>query len=449
MGTRLMTGERAAALAPFVPGLPLLGNALNLRYDPLAYFTRLYHEYGAIFRLNILNREITVLAGIEANQLLAQDSTVLFGSDELFGGFAKELEAELFLVAMDGKPHLHQRKQMKQGYSRSQAVPHIDYMIDVVNRFADTLKVGDTFAVFPSMQRLVTDQLGMIMANQPPGDYFDDLRLFLNYSLNVNVLRLWHPLMLRAPAYRRAKARVLELGRRVIADHRANPPVDRPRDLIDDLIEARDDEGKPFSEATLIAATIGPYLAGIDTVASSISFFVYTLLKHPPVAAAAAAEVETAFANGNPGMDDFRQMTTLHNAAVETLRMYPVAPFTPRTTTADFTFNGYHIPAGTEVFFAQTVTHYLPEFYPEPERFNPDRFSGNSRGKPGAFGAYTLGAHLCLGAGLAETQIAVLMTALLKRVRLEFTSPDYTLKIHATPLPNPGRDFRVRVVEKR
>lgn len=131
----------------------------------------------------------------------------------------------------------------------------------------------------------------------------------------------------------------------------------------------------------------------------------------------------------------------LHGAAIETLRMYPVAPFTPRTAEQPFTFEGYRVDAGTEVFFAQTVTHYLPEFYPNPHLFDPMR----GRGKPGTYAPYTLGAHLCLGAGIAEMQMLVMLARLLHNLDLSLPSPEYDVTIHATPLPNPGRRFRVRV----
>ncbi len=439
--------SEAKSQPPLVPGLPLFGSALKLRFDPLAYFLELHKQYGDIFQVKLLNRPVTVLVGLEANQLLAQRSDQLFGSKQLFGDFGNQMQTEIFLVAMDGEPHHHLRKLMKQGYSRSQAAAHLPFMLDVVNQFVDTLKPGQTFAVFPTLQRIVTEQLGMIMANRAPGDYFGDLQRFLTYMLNVCVLRMWPRIMLQHPTYRRSLARITQLGAEVVNDHRANPPVNRPRDLIDDLVAARDENGQPYSQESLIAATVGPYLAGIDTVASSLSFMVYTMLKYPAVTEAVTREAHEMLDLKSPSFDAFRHMEAMHNTAMETLRMYPVAPFTPRTVLESFEFGGYHIPAGTEVFFAQTATHYMPEFYPDPYRFDISRYETGGRGKPNTFAAYTLGPHLCLGAGLAEVQMMVIAAAFLKRMRLELETQDYNVKIHATPLPNPGRDFRVRVAE--
>lgn len=440
-------GSNVQQKPPLVPGLPLLGSALKLRYDPLGYFLQLYRQYGSIFRVKLLNREVTVLVGLEANQLLSQRSEQLFGSKELFGDFAQQMETEIFLVALDGEPHRHLRKIMKQGYARSQAIPHLPFMIETVNRFIDTLQPGQTFAVFPTIQRIVTEQLGMIVANRPPGEYFADLQRFLAYILNVAVLRMWPRFMFQHPTYKKSLARIMQLGEEVVNDHRANPPTNRPRDLIDDLVAARDEHGNPYPQDSLIAATIGPYLAGIDTVASSLSFMFYTMLKYPEVTKAVTQEAHELLDLKSPSFDAFRHMDALHNTAIETLRMYPVAPFTPRTALESFEFAGYQIPAGTEVFFAQTATHYFPEFYPEPERFDISRYSEGGKGKPGAFAPYTLGPHLCLGAGLAEAQMMIIAAAFLKRARLELAEPDAPLTIYATPLPNPGRQFSVRVAE--
>lgn len=435
-------GATDAPLSPQVSGLPILGSALNLLRDPLAYFVGLYHQHGPIFRIKVINREITVLAGLEANQLLNTDGNSFLSSERLFGGFADELGTDTFLVAMDGPEHQHLRKLMRAGYSRQAVLPHIDAMLHIVDDYTATLQPGDQIPVLTTLQRLVTEQLGLIMAGRRPGDYFRDLQRFLNTILHVEVLRLWPRFMLKSPQYVRSKRRVAELAREVLRDHRAKiVTAGEPTDLVDDMLAGTDINGQPLAEDALIAAVVGPYLAGIDTVASSISFFLYTVLKHPDVLQAATAEADRLFSGDEISLNNIKDMPMLHGAAIETLRMYPVAPFTPRTAEQPFTFEGYRVDAGTEVFFAQTVTHYLPEFYPNPHLFDPMR----GRGKPGTYAPYTLGAHLCLGAGIAEMQMLVMLARLLHNLDLSLPSPEYDVTIHATPLPNPGRRFRVRV----
>jgi cytochrome P450 len=101
------------------------------------------------------------------------------------------------------------------------------------------------------------------------------------------------------------------------------------------------------------------------------------------------------------------------------------------------------VQAGSEVFVANTVTHYLPEHYPDPYTFNVDRLSQDGKGERGAFAPYSLGEHLCLGAGLAESLMMISIASLLHHHELELESPDYEVRIQSAPLPNPGKGFKV------
>ena len=131
--------------------------------------------------------------------------------------------------------------------------------------------------------------------------------------------------------------------------------------------------------------------------------------------------------------------------------MYPVAPFLIRTVTNSFEFAGYRIPAGENVMIATTVPHYLPDHFPEPDRFDIDRYTPEraEHRQPEVYAPFGLGAHRCLGSGFAEVQIAVTMATILHEVELELVPSDYTLKIAQIPFPSPSKSFKVRVVPRR
>ncbi|MEO1287718.1 MAG: cytochrome P450 [Chloroflexota bacterium] len=214
---------------------------------------------------------------------------------------------------------------------------------------------------------------------------------------------------------------------------------------MDTIINNTRPDGKPFTPADLVSLAVGPFFAGMDTLASTMAFYLLALLKQPQLLEDAKAEVDEFFRDGIPSLHEFRKLEILHAAGIETLRRYPVTPFTPRVVKEDFEFEGYHIPAGTEVMFAQTVTHFLPEFYPEPEKFDASRFMGDNRNRQAnVFTPFTVGAHSCLGAGLAEIQMLVTMAALLHKVDFDSLPDSFAIKIHTQPLPNPG-DVKVRV----
>lgn len=438
--------DTTAPLPPKAPGLPVLGSALNLRRDPARYVTNLYHQLGPIFRVQIINREVYFLAGLEANKFTSQHDEEVFTNEHEFAGLKSEV-GPVFTALPPGQ-HQPMRRLMKPAYSRTAAMQATPVLVSLVDEFVDRLRPGQRFEVFPALQELVVTQLGVMMLDQRPGDYFDDFRIFMRTMLEVYQFGMRPRWALALPGYRRAKQRAFEMARQVVAQHRArltNGDLDpaRPPSGLDILLQAQDANGQPFDEAHLLAEALGPYLAGQDTVAGTLTFAAYTIHKHPQVRARIEAELRAGFAQGVPPAEAFRQFDTLHKTIHETMRRYPVATFMPRHAARTFEFAGYRVPAGAPVYCATTVVHFLPEFYPDPYTFDVDR----PRGPAGTFAPYGVGNYTCLGAGIADVQLMVTLAALLRRARFELDPPNYTATLDTLPLPNPGRFF-LRLVNK-
>lgn len=439
---------KSPAEAPRAPGLPLLGNSLQMLEDPMRYLVEQYHEHGSVFRLRMGFKDYVVLAGIEANRLLATKEAEHLTSKTLFGDFQAYLNTDIMMPALDGAEHNHMRKLLRPGFSRSTAGEAVKDFIHFVDTRRQQWRIGDTVSALEQSRRIVVDQIGQVTAHMPPGDYFEDILTFINSALNIEVLKTLPRVMWKLPKKRRAEARVTELGHKVLQWHRDNPPEasGRRRDSIDDVLDSVRPDGKPFTEADLQMLASSPYFAGMDTVASTFSYTLYALAKHPEIYQRAKAEVEAAFADGIPDMNTFRNMPIVHAIAVETLRLYPTAPFSPRYVVKPLEFDGYLLPEGTELMFAQTVTHFLEEYYPDPFTFNIDRHIDSDKSRPAnVFAPFTVGKHTCLGAGFAEVQLMATTAAMLYYFDFELESPDYEVKIKTMPLPNPGNDFRVRI----
>lgn len=434
---------------PQAKALPVVGSVFQLRNDPLQSMVQMYHHYGPIFRIRALHKRFTVLAGLDANYFLTKQGERHLGSERLFGGMARQLGTKTFLVAMDGPDHRDLRRQMKRGYSKQALVPHIDSLVSLVDEATADWKPGTTVAILPFFQRLVTDQLGDSLTSNRPGETFESFRYLLQALMNVEVMKTWPRMALRLPKYRRARTDVFEFVRRVVREHR-DRPTPNPPDLIDDVLQLKDPDGNPLDEAAILAASIGPFFAGIDTVASSLSFITYGVLAHSGVQERAQEDADRAF-DGTDFYAALQSSESLHAAILEALRMWPVAPFTPRTVTEPFDFAGHHVERGEEVLAAQTVTHYLEEFFPEPMRFDLDRHLEPRREsrRPIIFAPYSLGAHTCLGSGQADIQMMVTMATLLSRFDLELVHPNKPVPVHATPIPNPGTKLEIRVLNRR
>ena len=182
---------------------------------------------------------------------------------------------------------------------------------------------------------------------------------------------------------------------------------DTAPDLIDELLDLHESEPSFLPEADLKVSVLGPFIAALDTVAGTCSFMLYALLRDPDLLARARAEADAFFEEDEPAWSDIGKMDVLHRTTLETLRMYPTVPMLARTVTNSFELAGYRIEAGEAVFAATSVPHYLPECFPEPDRFDIERYTEAraEHRQPYAYAPFGLGPHRCLGNGFAEVQI--------------------------------------------
>ena len=120
---------------------------------------------------------------------------------------------------------------------------------------------------------------------------------------------------------------------------------------------------------------------------------------------------------------------------METLRTYPVIPGLTRTAANSFEFGGYTVPAGSKIIVGNTVAHHLPHCFPNPERFDIDRFLPElaEHGRPGAFAPFGLGTHRCLGSNFAEARVTLTLLNIARHSEIRMTPPDYNLKSGSPP----------------
>ncbi|GIE94684.1 hypothetical cytochrome P450 [Paractinoplanes rishiriensis] len=450
---------------PVVRGHPVLGNALRMAKDPAQFFVDCYREHGPVFRIRVLGREQAVLAGPEAAEFLGtQEGRESLRSREFWSGLVDEYGATRTLPGEDGASHKELRDIMRRGYSREAIADRLDELVAITDRNIDrSWRPGTTVPVLRSMQTLVTDQLGELMTGAARPEYVADIRLATTYIINVLVTRQRPRLLLRDPRYRRARRRVLELSERMIADRArvaagADPgaapgsaPGIKPAILLDDLMRANRERPTAMPDSDLLICATGPYVAGMDTVANTTAAMVYAVLKHPGVLQRVQQEAAELFARPSITERDLRGIPSIRGALMETMRLYPVAVVQMRTATRNFTFQGHRISAGETIYIGTTVPHFLEEFFPDPMRFDIDRYE-----KPraehlqtGAYSPYGRGQHVCLGKTLADVQMLVTMARMFHRLDLRLESPGYVLARKTSPNPGPALSFRVDVAGHR
>ena len=435
-------------LPKLVSGLPVLGSALDMSGDILSFLLKQYRQHGPIFRIKALNREFTVMAGPEANLFFSQQGHQYFRSDQFWQDQDAEYGAKRSLISMDGPDHARYRKAMGHSYSRTHINEFYPELVEIAR--AEALTWTEPISGVKAMQRVITEQIGVVSTGFSPREYLDDLVFFLRTVLMVRVTRMRPALLMRNPAYQRAKARIFAFGQEVMAAHRANPNAKGSPDLIDDLLALADADPECLPESDLLIAALGPFIAGVDTAANSCAFSLYSLLKDPELMARATAEADELFANGVPTPDQLRKLDVLHRVVIETLRRYPIAPATQRRVASAFAFGGYRVEADTNVLIATGLPHFMAEFFPNPRRFDIDRYlpERKEHKQRGAYAPFGLGAHVCLGAGMAEVLMIMTVATVLHTVSLSMDPAGYELKIDHTPTQKPDKNFRIRAIPR-
>lgn len=447
-----MSDRITLQVTPQVRGLPLLGNALDMARGPAKFFVDAYRKYGPVFRVRLMGQDYTVIAGVEAaNFMGSREGKDSLRSKEFWEGLVQEYGATRTLVGEDGESHKELRDIMRRGYSRESIKGRYNELVEITDgALKRDWKVGSMVPVVEAMQYMVVDQLGTILTGSAPLEYVKDIRTTILYILNVLVTRQRPKFLLRNPTYKKAKARVFELAHKMIADFHAQRGGKREEDknLIDDIMQAHLDRPDIMPASDLIVTLTGPYVAGLDTVANTTAAIVYTVLKHPEVYARILSEVDELFAAGSVDEDGLmKRLPSLHGAIMETMRLYPIAVAQMRTATRDFVFEGHQIRAGELLYVATSVPHFMHEFYPEPNKFDIDRYAKprSEHMQSGAYSPYGRGPHTCLGKSLAEVQIALSMARLFYKLDLALEPANYVLKTKTAPTPGPAMDFSVRV----
>lgn len=433
------------AALPWARGLPLVGSVVPMFLDPLAFLLAEYRRLGPIFRLRALHHRFTVLAGPEANALLGRTADRMLAAGPSWMAFSREFGATHVLPGVDGGLHYKLRRVQQQAYSRGTIAARLPEAAAIARKVLMTCRVGPVQLV-PLCRRIVTEQLGTLILGRGPGEYLDDIALVVRFALNTRLIQQWPAQVLRLPRYQRAKRRFLEFGRKILDDHHAGGERSQ---LLEDLRAAVAAEPGFISDEDRVMVALGPFIAGLDTVANTVAFLVVALLRMPEVHARVEADAHMLLADDTPTVARLVAARALQGALQETLRLYPVAPLTYRHVAQPLEFAGFVLSKGERVLFGTTLFHRMAEYFPEPDRFDIDRTQGDAGRKPTALAAYGLGPHTCAGSGFAEVQMLLVAASLLHHARFALTPDAAAPRVTRDPAPTLGQRFTVDLLELR
>jgi cytochrome P450 len=232
-----------------------------------------------------------------------------------------------------------------------------------------------------------------------------------------------------------------------IARRRAHPDSGR-RDILSLLVRARGAGGEEFSDREIRDQVMTLMFAGHDTSTSTLTFMLHELARHPEVVRRLHEEQDRVLGGASPTAEQLeKEMPYLEMVLDEVLRLYPPAWIGPRRAIAEYEFGGCTVPRDAYVNYCSWASHRLPEVFPEPEAFIPERFTPERKAAlpRGAYVPFGGGSRICIGKRFGQTEVKLVATKLLQRLRME-ALPGRTVTIRQMPTLSPrgGLPMRAR-----
>jgi cytochrome P450 len=208
----------------------------------------------------------------------------------------------------------------------------------------------------------------------------------------------------------------------IIAERRAAPS---DHDLLGQLVSARDDLGEPLTDRQLRDELVTLLVAGHETTASALAWTLQHVLRDEVLRRRLDDELSAVVGDGPVRNEHLERLPLLGATIDEGMRLNPVLAHVGRELTVPMTVGGYELPAGCMVVPNIYLAHRDPAIFPEPTRFDPDRFLATRHG-PHAYLPFGGGARRCIGMGFALQEMKIVIATVLRRTRLALVTLDVT-----------------------
>ncbi|MDZ8258128.1 cytochrome P450 [Nostoc sp. ChiQUE01b] len=433
----------------------LFSHLLQAARDPLSFFNYA-REYGAdiipsrvgwtrVLLLNHPNYIEEVFS--QQNRMFMRKGHFLRNNSKLLLGNG------LFLS--EGKFYQHQRKLAQPAFHKQMITSYGEVMVEETNRVIATWQDGQKRDVYQefvgiTMSIIAKTMLGTELAPVAANIVTTVLDATMNRFVNrMNALFLvpnWFP----TPGHLRFRRAVKQLDQVVydIINQRCTNEKSQGN-FLDLLIYAQQKEGGQITLQQLRDEVINIFLAGHESTAIALTWTSYLLSQHPSVEAKLIEELQTVLRGRTPTVADLPQLRYTEAIALEALRLYPPVWLMERVALEDTEISGYSVAKGTRVFAVPWSAHRNPEFFPEPEKFNPSRWEdGLAKRIPlGAYFPFSLGERSCIGKDFGMMEIVLLIATIFQNFQLKLV-PGHPVEIFPSLTLRPKHGMKMLLTKR-
>jgi sterol 14-demethylase len=415
-------------------GLPLLGPMLAFQRDPLQLLDRGRRKHGDLFQFRLMGRRFVLFLGPAAQEAYFRASDTQLSQKEvyrftipIFGkGVAYDVASD---VMSEQVSFLH--PGLRESRMKSYAAMMVDEVETAIGRWDDEGEIDLAgFANELTLNIACRCLLGDEIRRHVDSTFAP---LYRDLQGGINAFGFFFP-HLPVPAHLRrdrARRKVAEFIGGILSDRRrAGHGGD---DLMQLLLEARYSDGRPLSDEEITGILLTALFAGQHTSGVLATWAGLELAANPQFVQPILEEASAIYGAGEPiSFASLRRQRRLERAIREAERMHPPLSFLVRKVIGDFRYRGRLIPRGSMAMVSPALAHRLPDVFPDPDRYNPDRFEGpdgDDKTEPYSLITFGGGRHRCIGTHFAYMQIMVIWTLLLQRFAFELEgavpAPDY------------------------
>jgi cytochrome P450 len=414
--------------------------------SPILLFEHLLRTYGNIAQYQFMGTSIIFINDPRYIQnVLVSDSA----------SFVKERTVRRMkvllgegLITSDDPIHIRQRRIAAPAFHRQRIAAYGDQIVSIAASHLDHWQSGQIIDIAAASMALSLEIVARTLFDT---DVTPDIRAINDevntimglYNFIVAFPRVESVLHLPIPGiikFRKSKARLDAVVNRLITDHRGAAARGEPDkgDLLSMLLASKYEGDDPASQTGMSDAQIRDevltiFLAGYETVANALTWTWYLLSQNPEVEAKLHVELDAVLGTGSnqrlPALADYPQLRYTEQVFAESMRLYPPAWAMGRMSTREVPIGPYNIPAGAHVFFSQYIMSRTPEFFPDPLRFDPDRFTPEAKAARHKFTYFPFGGgnRQCIGESFAWMEGVFSVATIAQRWRMSYLGATPTI----------------------